>query len=217
MRKASKTDYGYNSTFPCRLRKIMDDNKTTQATLANECGVERQSVAQWRDGNTRPDILSLKKIAEFYNISTDYLLGLSEASTQDAELKTVCEYTGLSEKSIKKLVDLKNKKNSRAYSDLLSCLIDDVDIEYFLGLLEGYIIDGNEKISTDLAMSRATFQKKDISIFAASECLKSMLDNISPTFKSNYLTTDQRLEILLAQKSNNYVKQEDGNDTISQS
>ena len=96
MRKASKTDYGYNSAFPCNLRKIMDDNHTTQAVLAKECGVERQSVAQWRDGNTRPDILSLQKIAEFYNVSTDWLLGVPGAEkTTDKATKELCATLGL--------------------------------------------------------------------------------------------------------------------------
>ena len=131
MRKASKTDYGYNSTFPCRLRKIMDDNKTTQATLANECGVERQSVAQWRDGNTRPDILSLKKIAEFYNVSTDYLLGLSNAPTRDIELKAICEYTGLSQNAIEKIVQIKGLDAEMGADDLCNTLSLIIENENF--------------------------------------------------------------------------------------
>ncbi|MBR3715711.1 MAG: helix-turn-helix transcriptional regulator [Clostridia bacterium] len=100
MRKVSKNDYGYDSVFPRRLRKLMDDNKTTQAVLAEECGVARQAVSQWRDGNTRPDILSLHKIAEFYHVSSDFLLGLTDVSIWDTEMKEVCEYTGLSENAV---------------------------------------------------------------------------------------------------------------------
>ena len=48
------------------------------------CGVARQSVSQWRDGNTRPDILSLEKIARYFNVSTDYLLGIEDGKTRQA-------------------------------------------------------------------------------------------------------------------------------------
>lgn len=127
MRKASKTDYGYNSTFPRRLRKIMDDNKTTQAILANECGVERQSVAQWRDGNTRPDILSLRKIAEFYNVSTDYLLGLTDEKTTDKATKELCATLGLTDSSISYLTD----EDNQFARELIDFLIED-DIEHII-------------------------------------------------------------------------------------
>jgi len=108
MRKASKTDYGYDSTFPKKLRDIMDSTKTTQAALAAVCGVERQSVAQWRDGNTRPDILSLEKIARYFNVSTDYLLGLTDYKTTDKATKELCATLGLSDYAIKILSDPQN-------------------------------------------------------------------------------------------------------------
>ncbi len=91
MKKANKT-YGYDSIFPRRLRAIMDNNKTTQETIAKECGVARQAVSQWRDGNTRPDILSLHKIAEFYHVSADYLLGVCDLEPPNIESEKSKEF-----------------------------------------------------------------------------------------------------------------------------
>lgn len=120
MRKASKTDYGYYSAFPQNLRKIMDDNNTTQAALAKECGVERQSVAQWRDGNTRPDILSLQKIAEFYNVSTDWLLGVPGAEkTTNKATKELCATLGLSDDAINFLSNDENQWGRNAVDFLV--------------------------------------------------------------------------------------------------
>ena len=48
----------------------------------------------------------LKKIAEYFNVSTDYLLGLSNVKSTDTELKGVCEYTGLTEKAVAVLKNL---------------------------------------------------------------------------------------------------------------
>lgn len=35
-------------------------------------------------------------LADYFGVSSDYLLGLSDAPTTDADLKAVCDYTGLS-------------------------------------------------------------------------------------------------------------------------
>ena len=44
--------------------------------------------------------LTVKKLAEYYGVSSDYLLGLTEHETPNAEIRAICEYTGLSEKSV---------------------------------------------------------------------------------------------------------------------
>lgn len=91
-------DYGYDSQFPTRLRKLLEKN--TQGELAEACNVARQSVAQWKDGKTKPDIYYLGKIADFFNVSTDYLLGRSDVQSTDTDVKMICEYTGLSEYAV---------------------------------------------------------------------------------------------------------------------
>lgn len=107
MDKASN-NYNRESIFPVRLRALMDENKVTQAELAQACGVQRQSVAQWRDGNTRPEILSLGKIAEFFNVSADYLIGLTDNKTTDKATLEVCATVGLNDHSIKFLLNPDN-------------------------------------------------------------------------------------------------------------
>lgn len=102
MNKATN-NYHADSIFPSRLRSLMDEKKVTQAELAKICGVQRQSVAQWREGNTRPEILSLGKIAEFFGVSSDYLIGLTDNKTTDKATQDLCSTLGLSEKAINAL------------------------------------------------------------------------------------------------------------------
>ena len=68
-------NYGRDSVFPQTLRKLMREGNVTHKKLSEICSVKAQSISQWANGDTRPDILSLVKIAKFFNVSTDYLLG----------------------------------------------------------------------------------------------------------------------------------------------
>lgn len=75
MKKAiNKSLYNFNSVFPAKLRQLMEEHGATQDKVAEICDVKRQTVAQWKDGNTCPDIISLQKISEMFNVSADWLL-----------------------------------------------------------------------------------------------------------------------------------------------
>jgi two-component system chemotaxis response regulator CheY len=54
------------------LRKSKD---MTQEKLASEMGVSVAAVSKWETGNSVPDIFMICSIADFFNISTDELLG----------------------------------------------------------------------------------------------------------------------------------------------
>ena len=94
-----KKEIGYNSVFATRLRDLMEKNNTTQPQLAEAVGVSRQAVGQWKDGNTVPDILDFQKIAEYYNVTADYLLGRSESQSTDRNLIEIAECLGISDYS----------------------------------------------------------------------------------------------------------------------
>ncbi len=53
------------------LRKI---NKYSQEYVAEQIGVSRQAVAKWESGETAPDILNCKALAELYDVSLDDLV-----------------------------------------------------------------------------------------------------------------------------------------------
>lgn len=48
----------------------------------------------------------LRAIAQFYNVSTDYLLGLSDIPTSNPNVKAACEYTGLTDDAISAIMSL---------------------------------------------------------------------------------------------------------------
>ena len=48
----------------------------TQVELANRLGVAKQTVSNWENGNIQPSIEMLIRLANLFNVTTDYLLGL---------------------------------------------------------------------------------------------------------------------------------------------
>ena len=91
----------FNDPFPTRLRELMAEHKVTQQELADLLALgSRQTVSQYRDGKTKPPIDKLIKIANRFNVSTDYILGLTESKLTDIGDRGIQERLGLSDKAI---------------------------------------------------------------------------------------------------------------------
>ena len=56
-----------------------------QVEMAKIFGVTKQSVSNWENENIMPSIDMLIKIAKFFSVSTDYILGLSEKHALNTE------------------------------------------------------------------------------------------------------------------------------------
>jgi transcriptional regulator with XRE-family HTH domain len=74
-RKENRSIEMENDPFPKAIRFLLDVRKITQQVLADYLGVTRQTVNQYCLGKTSPDFNTLCKIADFFKISVDYLLG----------------------------------------------------------------------------------------------------------------------------------------------
>ena len=80
-----------------RLKYLIGARKETATSLARGLGIKRQSVSQYLDGATRPNSDKLIKISEYFGVSSDYLLGLSDVPTTDTTTQAICNHTGLSD------------------------------------------------------------------------------------------------------------------------
>jgi len=62
--------------FVQRLNKLIEENKITKYKLAKIIGVSNQTVMFCCAGINEPKISYLKKLAEYFEVSSDYLLGM---------------------------------------------------------------------------------------------------------------------------------------------
>ena len=61
--------------FASRLSALLQDKKISSADFARQLGKTRQRIYEWTSNRSRPDYETLVKLAKFFDVSTDYLLG----------------------------------------------------------------------------------------------------------------------------------------------
>ena len=64
--------------FAKRLLEVRNASHKTQANLAAELGVSTAQISDMEHGRKTTSTEKLAKICEFYNISADYFLGLTD-------------------------------------------------------------------------------------------------------------------------------------------
>lgn len=72
--------------FKDRLKETRLNNKLTQKDIASFFKTSPQSYAQWEKGTRKPSAENLQKLADYFNVSTDYLLGKTDIPDPDLEI-----------------------------------------------------------------------------------------------------------------------------------
>ena len=90
--------------FGKRLASLRKKMGISQYELADRLGFSRGQLANYEQGKRQPDFDTLQKIADFFEVSTDYLLGRSENKKSDWDSK-LPELTEKDEKDIAKRMD----------------------------------------------------------------------------------------------------------------
>ena len=75
--------------FSSRLKILRNRNNMSQKELANELFVSQQTVAKWETNKSTPNPDMIVEIAEFFNTSTDYLLGLTDDPINNKNRATI--------------------------------------------------------------------------------------------------------------------------------
>lgn len=66
-----------------RIKQLREKNNLTQASLAKKLNVTRSSVNAWEMGISVPSTALIVELAKLFQVSTDFLLGLSGTATID--------------------------------------------------------------------------------------------------------------------------------------
>lgn len=62
--------------FKIILKSLRIEKNISQIELANKIGVSKGIISLWENGLREPNMYSLILLAQFFNVSIDYLVGL---------------------------------------------------------------------------------------------------------------------------------------------
>ena len=64
--------------FSQRLKELRMERSLGQVALAESIGVSKAVVSMWETGKREPSMTSLIALANFYGVSIDYIVGLTD-------------------------------------------------------------------------------------------------------------------------------------------
>ncbi len=84
------------ANFQNRLRDLRKSLDLSQSELGKKFNLAKSTISQYELGKRAPDSIMLEKLADFFNVTVDYLLGRSEiknpyAKEEPAESELSCE------------------------------------------------------------------------------------------------------------------------------
>ncbi len=68
-----------------RIRELREDRDLRQIDVANATGIDQKTLSNYETGKTNPDSYSIVKLAKFFEVTTDYLLGYSKLDLKSKE------------------------------------------------------------------------------------------------------------------------------------
>ncbi|MCY7083780.1 helix-turn-helix domain-containing protein [Streptococcus oralis] len=69
-----------------RLKKLRKEGKLTQKDIATFLNISQPAYQQFESGKKKMNLETMEKLADYFNVSTDYLLGKTDIPDPDLEV-----------------------------------------------------------------------------------------------------------------------------------
>jgi transcriptional regulator with XRE-family HTH domain len=96
-----------------RLKTLRKENDMTLDELGVKLNMPKSSLSRYENGESDPSIETVKKIASFFNVSIDWLAGLSDSRNSEQnydftykDIVLECHKNNISVERLKKFIDL---------------------------------------------------------------------------------------------------------------
>ncbi|SCI24702.1 LexA repressor [uncultured Clostridium sp.] len=72
--------------FGKTLKKLREDRNISAIKFSEDLSIHRGTLSNWETGKRTPDSQTLLKIADYFNVTVDYLLGNTDRKTDDTKI-----------------------------------------------------------------------------------------------------------------------------------
>ena len=177
---------GDNSDWYVRLKGLRIDHNYTETAASKKLGISITTISLYENGKQMPSIDDLKRYCTVYNTTMDYILRGIDA--QDTEYIQICEYTRLSEDSLK-IIKAMNQKNITTLDELLQSQ----SLEKFLGYLHTLQVAGAATQFLTTYKNAYIETAKDF-VCNDSKTVKSFYDDIAINIGTSCVSAFDRLD-----------------------
>ena len=98
--------------FAQRFKYLRQSKGWNQVQLGENLGVKKQTISNWENDNIMPSTEMLEKIATFFQVSTDYLLGRENVSMEGVLTMDITGLTPQQVEHIRAIVEDFRQSNS---------------------------------------------------------------------------------------------------------
>lgn len=120
-----------------RLKQLRSEKNLTQAKLASILGVAKTTLAAYEQEKSEPSIDTLKKLADYFNVSVDYLIGYKNCIHE--EYQPVSDLLGIDEKTIEILQKLSSITFKYSPLDYLEAIIQHPQFSNLMLQIKSYL------------------------------------------------------------------------------
>lgn len=144
LRKSQKDKHGKDMPVAQLAQELLESQCITNYTI----DVIRQEIGKVEKKNKFPQLFLIEGYSKYFNVTSDYLLGLRETKAIDENIAMINKATGLNEKSINTLISLRKTyrfekdleilnyimSDARTFGDFLGCIKDYIKTDYTIPL-----------------------------------------------------------------------------------
>ena len=112
--------------FSENFKKLRKERQITQQVVADYLGITRQAIAAYEKGKREPNLNMIVRIAEFFEVSVDYLLGVSQLRLANAKIVSD---------------NIKMIQGQRTYEELAADILEKTGAEFYPELIKMYVED----------------------------------------------------------------------------
>ena len=105
-----------------RLRRLIDETGLARQAIADEMGCDVSTVTKHYNGTRNLTIDFIAMYARYFNVSSDYLLGLSEVRTVSPDTAMICRVTGLDDKAVRTLSEINEPTSFESPKEIIKTL-----------------------------------------------------------------------------------------------